>query len=213
VLAGALLMLAAGSIAPALGAPKSLSAANALKSAQRALRLAKKADRQSLRALNFARRRGPAGSPGPAGTAGPRGFEGLDGPVGPDGDRGPRGVTGTAGAPGPTGQEGPPGERGTARAYATVRPDDGSGNPALVGSRSVNVTAVARPSDDVYCLTLGNGIDPATTSPVVSVDAPGTPVGAYVAIDTSGAACSTDQVEVRTSGPAPNAVGFTIAVP
>jgi hypothetical protein len=83
----------------------------------------------------------------------------------------------------------------------------------LVGQRSSNFTAVARPAPDVYCLTLAAGIDATATSPVVSVDSAAAPSGLYAAIDTTAADCASGKLEVRTSGSTPSAVGFTILVP
>jgi len=224
-------VLEIGSIAPAFGGPD-LSPAKALKLAQQALRLSKKSDqassraqRDSTRALNWARR------PGPTGPQGTRGLEGLDGPAGPNGDRGPGGATGSQGpqgpqgdpgadgasgaegAPGPpgptgaTGSEGPQGSPGTARAYATVLPSG-----SIVSDRSRNFAAT-RPSDDLFCLTPASGIDSTTSSAVVSVDldiSSGTIGDLFAAIDSSGASCAHGDVAVRTKGPTANAVGFTI---
>lgn len=229
-------MIVGGSIAPAFGA--SVSPAGAYKLALRALNLSKKSDVQSMqalrnstRALNFARR------PGPAGPQGPRGSEGLDGPAGPagpGGDRGTRGATGPQGvpgadgvpgttgaagspgadgAPGPTGPEGVQGSQGppgTARAYATVLPSG-----SIVSDRSLNLTA-DRPSDDLFCLTPAAGIDATSISAVVSVDldlSSGTLGAVFVGVDSSGATCPSGAVAVRTQGPTANAVGFTIVIP
>jgi hypothetical protein len=117
------------------------------------------------------------------------------------------GVTGPDGPPGATGPQGPP---GIARAYATVLPTG-----SIVSDRSQNLTA-ERPSDDLFCLTPGAGIDVGTTSPVVSVDldlSSGAIDRLLAAVDTSGASCSPGAVAVRTNGPTANAVGFTIVLP
>jgi collagen triple helix repeat protein len=215
-LAGVLALLVAGSIAPAFGAPNPLSAAKALKTAQQALRTARNANAQATRALAFARR------PGPPGLQGARGSEGVDGVDGLNGEPGPPGATGLTGSPGTDGPQGRPGATGpsgvqgppgSARAYATVRPDDGSGAPALVTARTINFTAVSRPSVGVYCLTPASGVDAQATSPLAALDSPNSPSGVAVAVDTSGGDCAADAVEVRTSGPSPDQVGFTIVLP
>src|SRR4051812_3568140 len=168
-------MLVAGSVAPAfgVGTPK-VSPAKALRLAQQAVRLAKRADSHSTEALTSARKAGPVG------PQGPRGSEGLDGPQGPDGERGPKGATGPAGVngtdgaagqpgapgapgtPGAPGSQGPQGPRGFGRAFATIDPN----TPSVVGARSNGVTAVSRPSDDDYCISVD--FDAASTSPAVT---------------------------------------------
>jgi hypothetical protein len=223
-------LIVAGSVAPAFGLPEVTPAkmtkgtGKALKTAAQALRIAKRADNASKRALAHTKK------PGPTGPQGPRGSEGLDGPMGPDGERGLRGDSGPEGPIGPTGPAGPTGETGatgpegppgatgsqgapgSARAFATVAPSA----PALVGARSVRITDVTRAADDVYCLTVGAGIDLATTSPVVTVDlglSANTPGALWAALDSSGSDCDPGKLEVVTVGPAPNAVGFTVVIP
>jgi|RhiMetdeSRZDD1v2_1073273.scaffolds.fasta_scaffold92770_2 collagen triple helix repeat protein len=94
---------------------------------------------------------------------GNRGFRGLvgargaRGPTGVQGAQGPRGLQGTQGIQGPQGLSGP------ARAYAVVAAD-GTVNAAL----SKNVT-VNKNGAGTYCITLGGGIDPATTTLAASV--------------------------------------------
>jgi hypothetical protein len=224
-LIGTLLAVAVGSIAPAFGAP-SVTPAKAFKLAQRALSLSKKAQSQSARAIaNSTSALKAAHKPGPAGPQGARGSEGLDGPQGPDGDRGPRGVTGptgaqgvagTAGTDGAAGASGAPGATGaqgvsgTARAYATVLPSG-----TVVDGRTRNFTST-RPADDLFCLTPAAGINAGATSAVVSIDldlSAGTIGNLFAAVDSSSADCAPDDVEVKTAGPAPNAVGFTVVLP
>jgi Collagen triple helix repeat (20 copies) len=94
---------------------------------------------------------------------GNRGFRGLvgargaRGPSGVQGAQGPRGVQGTQGIQGPQGLSGP------ARAYAVVAAD-GTVNAALSKNITVNKNGAG-----TYCITLGGGIDPATTTLAASV--------------------------------------------
>jgi hypothetical protein len=94
---------------------------------------------------------------------GNRGFRGLvgargaRGPTGVQGAQGPRGVQGTQGIQGPQGLSGP------ARAYAVVAAD-GTVNAALSKNITVNKNGAG-----TYCITLGGGIDPATTTLAASV--------------------------------------------
>jgi Collagen triple helix repeat (20 copies) len=204
-------LLVAGSVAPAFGLPKA-TPANAMKLAQKALRLAKRADTNSSHALAFTKK------PGPTGPQGTRGSEGLDGSPGSDGAPGPKGPAGAAGPAGNTGADGargatgPQGPRGFVRAFATISPD----LPAVVDARAVGVTGVSRSADDHYCLSLGGPIDPATTSPAVTVDlalSSGSPGSLFAAVDSSGGSCAAGELAVVTSGPTANAVGFTIVIP
>jgi len=95
--------LLAGTVSPAMGGPTATgAAAGALKTAKRALGLAKRADRRSKLALKRARVPGPAGPPGEPGPRGSEGFDGLDGARGPKGATGAQGAAGQPGAPGPT---------------------------------------------------------------------------------------------------------------
>ncbi len=77
--------------------------------------------------------------------------------------KGNRGLRGLTGAKGATGLQGVQGVPGTARAYAVVAAD-GTVNTSL----SKNVT-VNKNGAGTYCITLGGGIDPATTTLVASV--------------------------------------------
>jgi hypothetical protein len=102
----ALVALLGGVVSPAMGGPTTSAAAgSAMKTAKRALGLAKKADRRSKLALKKA---GVAGPQGPQGPPGSRGAEGFDGD---DGARGPKGATGPIGAIGATGPAGPTASR------------------------------------------------------------------------------------------------------
>ena len=78
----------------------------------------------------------------------------------------PAGARGPAGPAGPEGDPGAQGPAGTARAYGTIR----YLGPEILAARSTaNVTGVERLGKGRYCVTVA-GIDPATTSPVASVD-------------------------------------------
>ena len=80
---------------------------------------------------------------GNRGLRGLRGLQGLQGPKGATGAQGVQGVQGVA---------------GTARAYAVVAAD-GTVNAALSKNITVNKNGAG-----TYCITLGGGIDPATTT-------------------------------------------------
>ena len=100
----ALVGLLGGIVSPAMGGPTTSAAARStLKTAKRALGLAKQADRRSKLALKKAATPGP---PGPQGPPGSRGAEGFDGD---DGARGAKGATGPIGPIGATGPGGPAG--------------------------------------------------------------------------------------------------------
>jgi hypothetical protein len=91
-------VLLAGTVSPAFGGPTATgAAAKALKTAKRALGIARQADRRSKQAL------AQAGKPGPEGPRGARGSEGFDGAEGPRGPAGAKGATGPQGATGPAG--------------------------------------------------------------------------------------------------------------
>jgi hypothetical protein len=77
------------------------------------------------------------------------------------------------------------------------------------------VSAVERPADDRYCVSVPD-VDVATTSPIVSIDlglSTGTSASLFAAIDSSGAGCAAGQIAVVTAGPTPNSAAFTILVP
>jgi len=115
------IVLLAGTVSPAFGGPTATGgAAKALKTAKRALGIAKQADKRSKLALVAAQKTGPAG------PRGARGSEGLDGPEGPRGSKGTTGAQGPQGATGPAGSTGPPGPtasrsvtRGSSESIAT----------------------------------------------------------------------------------------------
>jgi collagen triple helix repeat protein len=91
------------------------------------------------------------------GARGVVGARGARGPTGVQGAQGPRGLQGTQGIQGPQGLSGP------ARAYAVVAAD-GTVNAALSKNITVNKNGAG-----TYCITLGGGIDPATTTLAASV--------------------------------------------
>lgn len=106
----ALVVLLAGTVSPAFGGPTASGAAiNALKTAKRALGVAKQADKRSKQALARTGKPGPQGPPGPRGARGSEGFDGAQGERGPAGSKGATGPQGPAGATGATGAQGPPG--------------------------------------------------------------------------------------------------------
>jgi hypothetical protein len=94
---------------------------------------------------------------GARGLVGARGARGPTGAQGTQGAQGPRGVQGIQGIQGPQGLSGP------ARAYAVVAAD-GTVNAALSKNITVNKNGAG-----TYCITLGGGIDPATTTLAASV--------------------------------------------
>ncbi len=105
-----LVVLLAGTISPAFGGPTATgAAANALKTAKRALGVAKAADKRSKRALARAGKPGPQGPAGPQGARGSEGFDGAPGERGPAGSKGATGSQGPAASAGATGATGPPG--------------------------------------------------------------------------------------------------------
>jgi hypothetical protein len=82
----------------------------------------------------------------------------------PAGAQGPKGDTGPAGTNGQTGLQGVP---GTARAYGSI-----SSTGVIDQARSKNIVSVDHVGGGgLYCVTLAAGIDPATTSPVATVNA------------------------------------------
>ena len=126
---------------------------------------------------------------------------------------------------GATGPQGPAGPPGTARAYATV-----TSTGTLVAARSRGVVAVSKPASapvGSYCITLGAGIDAATTAPVASADLGDTVTSSkdFAQVDTAGTDCAGKlEVVVRhisldtTTSPASIAshrtdAGFTLLIP
>jgi len=141
------------------------------------------------------------------GNRGLRGLRGL---------QGPKGATGAAGA---MGAKGDTGAAGTARAYATVSPAG-----VLDAAHSKNIAAVSKASTGIYCITPAAGIDPATTSPVATLDAnPGFLANGEIYVETTPVSCTATQVEVLTrqqsitAGPTLTSAntdsGFTVVIP
>jgi hypothetical protein len=135
------IVLLAGTVSPAFGGPTtSGAAAKALKSAKRALGLAKQADKRSKLAL------AKSGTPGPEGPRGPRGSEGFDGadgargPAGAKGATGSQGAIGPAGADGATGPQGPIGLQGEIGPQGAPGPQGATGPAGQTASRSVTRT-------------------------------------------------------------------------
>lgn len=109
-------IVVASQLAPAFGAPSSVSAAGLATKVKKALTIAKRADKNATKALAAADAPGPKGDPGVPGEKGPKGDQGLQGIQGLKGDpcsssdpacRGPKGDPGQDGAPGQTGAPGP----------------------------------------------------------------------------------------------------------
>jgi len=167
----ALIALLCGIVSPALGGPTTSAATgSALKTAKRALGVAKRADRRSKRALKNA---GVPGPRGPEGPSGPRGAEGFDGD---DGARGPKGATGSIGpigAQGATGPAGPTASRSVSSAGTTdisggATVIDLSANPLettfagrLLASATVQVRNPDAAAREARCkLQLENTLDP-----------------------------------------------------
>lgn len=122
VMIGLALVLVLSMALPAIGAsPDRL--------AQRALKIAKQADKRSKKALREARTQGPPGKPG------------ADGPAGADG----------AAAKPPTWLST---ARGVSRAFGVVG-KDGTLNPA----KTHNVSKILHPDPGVYCIEITGGID------------------------------------------------------
>lgn len=144
-------------------------------------------------------------------------LQGQTGPAGPAGATG----TGAKGATGANGAAGPAGPAGSARAYARV-----TAGISLTPGRTKGFTAVNRPTDGLYCLTLapGSGIDEDTVVATTSVDWLGTvgPEGNASAMF-SIIGCADNQIGVRTqripssgddTGANPsNNVAFNVAIP
>jgi hypothetical protein len=151
----ALIVLLAGTVSPAMGGPTTSAAAgSALKTAKRALGIAKQADRRSKLALKKAGTPGPTGPAGVPGARGSEGFDGADGARGPKGATGPmgpagaKGATGAAGAKGATGADGAVGERGATGA---------GGPPGPTASRSVTIDSAVDISTSATVIDLSSG--------------------------------------------------------
>jgi len=134
------------------------------------------------------------------GPRGPQGIPGPPGPRGPVGPRGSRGLTGIPGSRGPTGPTGPQGPTGSAHAYAVVQPTSPTA-ATLVAGPTFNITAVAEPSEGVYCLSPAIGIsttsDVAVASPEVSYSSAGKVPG-VVAVNAQHTNCPAGTFEVDT---------------
>lgn len=135
-------------------------------------------------------------------------------------DMSPAAVTalkGQTGPQGPQGPQGPAGPAGTVRAYATVLT-----SAAFDAPRTKGFLSVTRPATGVYCLTLVDSIDPATTSAVVGVQWIGS-VGDNLSaqwVDNAFACPAGTDFGVRTftfaaggNNTLSNAVSFSIIVP
>ena len=133
LIAIACIALLAGTVSPAFGGPTAPAAvAKGLKTAKRALGIAKQADKRSKLALAAAQKTGPAGPRGQRGSEGLDGAEGPRGPAGAKGATGPQGATGAQGEAGPQGATGPQGETGP-------KGETGATGPAAhTASRSVS---------------------------------------------------------------------------
>jgi hypothetical protein len=126
-------------------------------------------------------------------------------------------VTALRGQTGPQGPAGPTGPAGTVRAYATVLV-----SATFDAPRTKGFLSVTRPSTGIYCLTLADSIDPATTSAVVGVQwigSSGDNLSAQWVDNTFACPAGTD-FGVRTftfaaggNNTLSNAVSFSIIVP
>jgi type II secretory pathway pseudopilin PulG len=149
----ALVALLGGTVSPAFGGPTATgAAASALKTAKKALALAKQADRRSKRALAKTGKPGPRGPIGPQGARGSEGFDGAPGDRGPAGAKGSTGLQGPPGSLGATGPEGPPGATG------------GTGPPGPTASRSVTWNGTQDISSEATLLELGSADAEITTT-------------------------------------------------
>lgn len=140
---------------------------------------------------------------------GPRGLQGLKGDTGSQGPKGDTGPKGDAGLPGPA---------GSARAWAEVNAGGVSLAPTFKTGKVQGFTAVTNPSTGMYCLTPAAGIDPGTSSAVVSPlwnsGFAGSPEHAY-RWEESSTTCASGQFTVVTLGPSSmtDAIDFSIVVP
>lgn len=91
----AILLAISALTVPAFGGETAVSAAS--KRVDRALKLAKRADKNAASALKQTKQPGPAGATGPAGPAGPAGAAGAAGKDGAAGTQGPAGPSASAG--------------------------------------------------------------------------------------------------------------------
>ncbi|HEX7292642.1 MAG TPA: hypothetical protein VF250_16100 [Conexibacter sp.] len=72
---------------------------------------------------------------------------------------------GATGPQGPQGAQGAPGAAGTARAYGEL-----TSGLALNTSRTKNIVSISHPQRGTFCITAAAGIDPATSTILVSSD-------------------------------------------
>ena len=116
--------------------------------------------------------------------------------VGPAGPRGVTGATGATGATGPAGSQGPQGPQGpagTARAYGETADNNGT----LIAERSKNAT-VRHAEKGVYCITLGAGIDPASSTILATADFANSGTNKTIAqIRSTNIDCKPGELEVR----------------
>ena len=121
-------------------------------------------------------------------------------PAGTGGSPGsPAGANGQSGLTGPAG---PPGAQGTARAYGVVSVAASGAPPTLI--RSKGIAGVTQPSSGgvpmtgIYCITPAAGIDPATTTVVVTPDENGAGTSKEIGhIDSSAVDCPAGSFEVE----------------
>ena len=147
----------------------------------------------------------------------------------------PAGTGGSSGSPagvnGQSGPAGPVGPQGTARAYGLVSVAANGAPPML--SHSKGIAGVNQPSSGgvpltgVYCITPAAGIDPATTTVVVTPDENGAGTSKEIGhIDSSAVDCPAGSFEVEmrhidisTAGGTPTIVahhgdsGFSFVIP
>ena len=124
--------------------------------------------------------------------------------------RGPQGIQGPKGATGAQGVQGVQGVPGTARAYAVVAAD-GTVNTALSKNITVNKNGAG-----TYCITLGGGIDPASTTLSASlIFTFGGDTNAIIQVDnpalTQAGNCAAGQFEVITRTLVSTAAGSPVS--
>jgi hypothetical protein len=90
-------------------------------------------------------------------------------PAGPRGAKGETGATGPAGQSGQNSQNGQDGTPGTARAYAGVSHTCGGATGPCTITNAKGIKEVRRSGTGTYCVD-APGVDPLTTTAVVSVD-------------------------------------------
>jgi hypothetical protein len=95
-------VLAVALAGPAFGGAHVTGSASALATAKKAVKIAKRANKRALLAINLAQGSGATGAAGQPGGSGPTGHTGATGPQGPKGDKGDPGDPGAKGDPGAT---------------------------------------------------------------------------------------------------------------